>query len=102
MATYSVWLNQIFWNWLPVAGANGYKYNTVNNYATATDALNTTVFNQTGLTCLGAANQLYVWAYNACGASPVTIITSNLNYNLTINKTGAGSGVVTSDIGAIN
>ena len=66
MATYFVWLykppcsapngaayvsttNQIIWNWNAVAGATGYKYNTVNNLATAINNFDCLTFTQTGV-----------------------------------------------------
>ncbi len=67
---------QIVWNWNTVAGATGYKYNTVNNYATATDNLTSTTYTQTGLTC-NTAYTLYVWAYNSCGESSVLTLTES-------------------------
>jgi hypothetical protein len=65
---------QIIWNWATVSGATGYKWNTINNYATATDNLSVTSFTQTGFSC-GTTNILYVWAYNACGNSSYTKLT---------------------------
>ena len=67
---------QIVWNWSTVAGATGYKYNTVNNYSTATDNGASVTYTQAGLTCNTAYN-LYVWAYNACGNSAVRILSQS-------------------------
>lgn len=65
--------SQIVWNWNAVDGASGYKYNTVNNFATATDNGTNLSFIQTGLPC-NTACTLYVWSYNGCGNStPVTL-----------------------------
>jgi hypothetical protein len=64
---------QIVWNWNTVNGSTGYKWNTTNDYATATITTNTSYI-QTGLVC-NTPYTLYVWAYNACGNSPVTILT---------------------------
>jgi len=64
---------QIVWNWNTVAGAAGYKYNTVNDYATATDNGASVTYTQTGLTC-NTPDTLYVWAYNACGNSTATAL----------------------------
>lgn len=64
---------QIIWNWNTVAGATGYKYNTVNNYATATDNGTSTSHTQTSLTC-NTAYTLYVWAYSTCGNSSSTTL----------------------------
>jgi len=65
---------QIVWNWNTVAGVLGYKWNTANNYATATNNGMSTTYTQTGLTC-NTAYTLYVWAYNSCGNSTATTLT---------------------------
>ncbi|MCE9537931.1 MAG: hypothetical protein K8R85_01765 [Bacteroidetes bacterium] len=64
----------IVWNWNTVSGATGYKFNTVNNYSTATDNLANLSYTQTGLTC-NTIYTLYIWAYNGCGNSSVTTLT---------------------------
>jgi len=69
---------QIIWNWNSVAGADGYKYNTVNNYATATDIFTNTTFTQIGLDC-ETEYILYVWAYNACAESNVLQLDEETN-----------------------
>ncbi|MGE5356173.1 MAG: BspA family leucine-rich repeat surface protein [Deltaproteobacteria bacterium] len=61
--------SQIEWNWNGVIGASGYKFNTVNNYATAIDNGTSTSYTQTNLIC-NTVYTLYVWAYS-CGNSPV-------------------------------
>ena len=64
---------QITWNWNTVANATGYKWNTVNDYATATDMVAATAKTETGLTC-NTAYTRFAWAYNVCGNStPVTL-----------------------------
>ncbi|MCX6306416.1 MAG: hypothetical protein NT040_15750 [Bacteroidetes bacterium] len=64
---------QITWNWNAVASATGYKWNTVNNYAGATDMGTAITNTETGLACSTAYTR-YAWAYNACGTStPVTL-----------------------------
>jgi hypothetical protein len=64
---------QIIWNWNPAAGATGYKWNTENNYATATDMLTATTKTETGLVG-GTSYTRYAWAYNSCGNSiPVSL-----------------------------
>jgi uncharacterized protein (TIGR02145 family) len=64
---------QVEWNWNSVAGATGYKWNTINDYASATDMLSGIRKNETGLTC-NTMYSRYVWAYNACGNStPATL-----------------------------
>ncbi|MBK7095054.1 MAG: hypothetical protein IPH57_08415 [Saprospiraceae bacterium] len=79
---------QIVWNWNTAAGATGYKYNTVNNYATAIDNGTSTTYTQTGLTC-NTAYTLYVWAYNGCGNSSV------LQLSQTTSACASGCGTVT-------
>ena len=71
--THTPSATQIIWNWNTVAGATGYKYNTVNNYGTATDNGASTTYTQTGLTC-ETGYTLYVWAYNTCGNSSSTTL----------------------------
>lgn len=66
---------QIVWNWNNVPGAAGYKWNTTNNYNTATDNATNTNFTQTGLVC-STSYTLYLWAYSSCGGnSLVTTLT---------------------------
>ncbi|MEI7981441.1 MAG: DUF1566 domain-containing protein, partial [Bacteroidota bacterium] len=67
---------QIIWNWNTVAGATGYKWSTVNNYAAATDMGTNTSKTETGLTC-NTAYTRYIWAYNPCGNSTATTITQS-------------------------
>ncbi|MBN2682270.1 MAG: T9SS type A sorting domain-containing protein [Bacteroidales bacterium] len=76
-ATHTPSGTQIIWDWNSVTGATGYKWNTVNNYATATDLGNVSTVTQTGLTC-GSTYTIYVWAYNSCGNSVSTTLTSTL------------------------
>jgi uncharacterized protein (TIGR02145 family) len=66
----------ITWNWNTVPIATGYKWNTVNDYTTATDMIATTTKTETGLIC-GTTYARYVWAYNTCGPSNVTILTQS-------------------------
>ncbi|MGM0649243.1 MAG: peptide deformylase [Bacteroidota bacterium] len=58
----------ILWEWSDVDDCDGYKYNTDNNYAGATDAGTDPEYLQEGLNA-GTNYQLYVWAYNDCGPS---------------------------------
>ena len=67
-AAYNIGVTYIGWQWLTVPIAVGYKWNTVNNYNTATDLGTTHQMGETGLTCWTAYTR-YVWAYNACGCS---------------------------------
>ena len=64
----------IVWNWNSVSGATGYKWNTVSNYASATDNGASNSYTQVSLTC-NTAYTLYVWAYNSCGNSTATTLT---------------------------
>lgn len=66
---------QIVWNWSTSSGANGYKYNTENNYETATNNGNNNSYTQEGLDC-NTEYTLYVWAYNDCGSSSTLVMTA--------------------------
>jgi uncharacterized protein (TIGR02145 family) len=71
--------NQVIWKWNLVAGATGYKWNTVNNASTAIDMGTATTKTETGLTC-GIAYTRFVWAYSNCGTStPSTLIQNTLS-----------------------
>ncbi len=61
-------VNQITWNWNPVPIADGYKWNTADNYFTAIDVGTATSYTETGLACVTPYTR-YVWAYNDCGYS---------------------------------
>jgi hypothetical protein len=61
-------VTQITWNWNTVPIALGYKWNTSDNYNTATDMGNAITKKETGLTCQTNYTR-YVWAYNDCGQS---------------------------------
>lgn len=74
---------QIVWNWNAVSGASGYKWNTENDFSTATDMGTATTRTETGLTC-GTAYTRYVWAYTTCGVSAVTNILKSTVYCLWI------------------
>jgi len=65
---------QIIWNWSSSQWANGYKFNTVNNYSGAVDAGTNLTYTQTGIGC-NTPYTLYVWAYNNCGYSAASILT---------------------------
>lgn len=67
---------QIIWNWNTVSGATGYKWNTSNNYNTATNMGTGTTKTEIGLTC-NTAYARYVWAYNTSGNSTVTTLTQS-------------------------
>jgi hypothetical protein len=71
-------ITQIIWNWNTVAGATGYKWNTTNSYADATDMGTATTKTETGLTCQTAYSR-YIWAYNSCGVSIATELAQTTN-----------------------
>jgi len=73
-STHIEYQTQIIWKWNSVAGAAGYKWNSVNDYSTATDVGTDTTYSDNGLTC-NTAYTGYVWAYNSCGNSPATTLT---------------------------
>ncbi len=64
---------QIVWNWNPVTGATGYKWNTSNDFATATNMGSLTSKTETGLAC-NTQYTRYIWTYNNCGNSTATIL----------------------------
>jgi hypothetical protein len=66
----------IIWNWLPVAGASGYKWNITNDYNTATDMGTALIKTETGLTC-NTSYTRYVWAYNSCGNSETLVMSGS-------------------------
>jgi hypothetical protein len=70
-------VNQIIWNWNTVPIALGYKWNTTNDYSTATNLGTATSKTETGLAC-GTTYSRYVWAYNACGKSSELTLTQSV------------------------
>lgn len=67
---------QIVWNWKPVSGATGYKWNTVNDYTTAVDMQSDTTKVESNLCCNAIFNR-YVWSYNALGKSTATLLSQS-------------------------
>jgi uncharacterized protein (TIGR02145 family) len=65
--------SEITWNWQPVANAGGYRWNTVNDYASSIDMGTDTIKTETGLTC-NTQYVRFVWAYNQCGQSGSTTL----------------------------
>jgi hypothetical protein len=66
----------ISWRWNPVSSATGYKWNSINDFASATDMGTSTNKSQCSLTCETSYTS-YAWAYNGCGySSPVTLTQS--------------------------
>jgi hypothetical protein len=86
---------QITWNWSTVSGAIGYKWNTSNDYTSASDNLDITSFTQNSLAC-NTIYTLYVWAYNNCGKSSPTVISLATDSCISIcrewQKTYSGGG----------
>jgi hypothetical protein len=72
--THTPSATEIIWNWNTVSGAAGYKWNSTNDYASATDMLTSTSNTETGLSC-NSAETSYVWAYSAsgCVSAPTTL-----------------------------
>jgi hypothetical protein len=69
---------QVVWNWNTVPGASGYKWNTTNDYITATDMGSATSKTEINLTC-NTSYTRYAWAYNFCGFStPVALTKTTL------------------------
>ncbi len=68
----------ITWHWQPVAAAAGYKWNTTDDYGTATDMGLQTFITETNLAC-GTLYTRYVWAYNNCNiSSSATLVQSTM------------------------
>ena len=71
--THTAEPTQITWNWNPVTGATGYKWNTTNDYTTAENMGTSVSKTETGLFCETTYTR-YVWAYDGCGYSAVTTL----------------------------
>ncbi|MBE0639051.1 MAG: DUF1566 domain-containing protein [Bacteroidales bacterium] len=65
----------IVWNWDTVNDATGYKWNTIDDFETAIDLGINNTNTETGLNA-GTFYVRYVWAYNGCGTSEATAISS--------------------------
>lgn len=75
-ATHTATETSITWNWNASTNATGYKWNTTNNYSTATDLGNTRTLTRTGLTC-NTSYTIYVWAYNTICNTTAAIFTKS-------------------------
>ena len=64
-ASHTATYTQIVWNWSTASGATGYKWNTTNNYGSATD-MGTATSKTEGLS-YNTSYTRFVWAYNASG-----------------------------------
>ena len=100
-ATHVATQTSIVWNWNNVPDATGYKWNTIDDYASAIEMGTTTTKSETGLTC-GTAYTRYVWAYNGCGySSSITLVQSTVGCwvcgisTLTINHIAGAVAPVT-------
>ena len=80
-------MTQIVWNWNPIPDATGYKWNTVNNFSTATNMGSNTSKAEPGLLC-NTSYTRYVWAYNSCGLSNPTVLTQSTTSSPPIITTG--------------
>lgn len=68
--------HQITWNWMPVSGAQGYKWNTSREYETAINCYDYPSHTQTGLGC-GTEYRSFIWSYDDCGHSAYRILTQS-------------------------
>lgn len=66
--------NRIIWNWSPVTGATGYKWNKTNDYFSAEDVLNNTSKVENELE-FETSYIRYIWAYDSCGYSSTVMLT---------------------------
>ena len=89
--------DQIIWNWDGVTGATGYKWNTEDDYGTASDMGTSTTHTESGLTC-NTEYSRYVWAYNNTGHSSST---SLYQYTLNCWTCGDSSIIIHHTAGAV-
>jgi hypothetical protein len=73
-STHLTSTSQITWNWLPVTGVKGYRFNSVNDYETAQDLGNITSKFERDLTPATTYNR-FVWSYKDCGYSQSVLLT---------------------------
>ena len=64
------------WKWHTVAGATGYRWNTINDLSTAIENGTDTTYVETDLPC-GVNYIRYVWAYNGCGFSSLVALSGS-------------------------
>ncbi|NTW32438.1 MAG: hypothetical protein HGB12_07415 [Bacteroidetes bacterium] len=89
-------INQIVWNWNTVSGATGYKWNTSNDYNSATDMGANTTKTETGLNP-NTSYTRYVWAYNTCLNSSATTLTQTSS-----TFTATGGTITYTDASGLN
>lgn len=85
---------QIVWNWNAVQDAEGYKWNTVNDYTTANDVSNATTATQSGL-LFSTTYSIYVWSYHACGGrsqDPLRLTAQTTANPCVLGQIGPGGG----------
>jgi Protein of unknown function (DUF1566) len=80
---------QIEWHWNAASGATGYRASGTNDYATAGDMGNVTTGTQPDL-APNTTFSVYVWAYNACGHSAATTLTSTTLTGFSIGQSCYG------------
>lgn len=66
-----VCMDSIRWTWSPVDGADGYRYNLVDDYETSIDLGNVCIVKYEQALDSSSTYKIYVWAYNSCGVSDV-------------------------------
>jgi hypothetical protein len=64
---------QITWRWNAIPDAKGFKWNTSDDYFTATDIGVNYSKVETGIQC-GSVYTRYIWAYNSCAVSGFTVL----------------------------
>jgi len=74
--THELCFNYIEWNWNYLPDVYGFRWNSINDYESAVDIGMSLQRMETGLSC-GMNYTRYVWSYNACGHSPVSVLTQS-------------------------
>ena len=92
VAAEPVWVSgTFFWRWNAVQDASGYKWNTNNDYNTATDLGDATETGESGLSC-GTSYTRYVWAYNLWAHSDASALTAEPGPPETPENSGSSVG----------
>jgi len=89
-------LNQIVWEWSSNPNTAGYKWNTVNDYSTATDLFSDTTYTETVLACWTEYTR-YVWGYNECGPSIPLVMTQSTDMVPFSTPVAGGGGMNATD-----
>lgn len=89
--------SEITWNWTVGSDVTGSRWNTANDYTSATDMSATVTKTETGLDA-NTAYTRYVWSYNAYGHSAATSLTATTsaannacNNQTTVTYDGGGN-----------